>query len=289
MTYRELLRMGEEILKKGGIGEYRIDAFNLLEHIFGMNKTEYLLQQCEQADNKNRIDEYLEKIQIRAKHIPLQHITSKQQFMGLEFYVDENVLIPRWDTEILVEKVLEICKNIAEPEIDILDMCTGSGCIGISIKKLCMNSRVTAVDLSEKALEIARKNADALDAGVTFVKSDLFEKLGNNDYNIIVSNPPYIRTDDINGLMDEVRLHEPFMALDGSEDGLKFYRSITAAAVKYLKKGGCLIYEIGHDQADEVRAIMQKNGFDDIVTIKDLAGLDRVVYGRLGDGGIKDV
>lgn len=318
MTYRELLTQGENILRENDIIEYKVDAFSLLENVFSMNKTSFLLSATENISDETKIEEYMKKINMRAKHIPLQHITFEQDFMGYKFYVNEDVLIPRWDTEILVEKTLDLCKNINAKKsdtdnvnqedtiannnkqnictkklgvgnIEILDMCTGSGCIGISLKKLCKNSVVTAVDLSKKALEVARKNAKSLDADVTFLESDLFEKLESETFDIIVSNPPYIRTNDIDGLMDEVKLHEPFMALDGSFDGLKFYREITTASTKHLKKNGYLIYEIGCDQAYEVRAIMKNNGFDDIETIKDLAGLDRVIYGRLDNGGNKNV
>lgn len=285
MTYRELLSQGESLLKVNNIGEYKLDAFYLLEYVFKMDKTCFLLQGTENINDEAKIKEYIEKINIRAKHIPLQHITNEQQFMGFKFYVDESVLIPRWDTEILVEKTLDLCKNIDAGSIEILDMCTGSGCIGISLKKLCRNSVVTAVDLSKKALEVARKNAKALDADISFYESDLFEKLEGKAFNIIVSNPPYIKTKDIEGLMDEVKIHEPFMALDGSVDGLRFYRAITFAATSHLMEKGYLVYEIGCDQADEVRTIMKANGFDDIETIKDLAGLDRVMLGRLDNGG----
>lgn len=289
MTYRELLVQGENVLKVNNIGEYKVDAFYLLEYVFKIDKIFFLLKGTDNINDEVKIKEYIEKINVRANHIPLQHITNEQQFMGFKFYVDENVLIPRYDTEILVEKTLDLCKNIDTGSIEILDMCTGSGCIGISLKKLCRNSVVTAVDLSKKALEVARKNAKALDADITFCESDLFEKLEGKAFSIIVSNPPYIRTGNIDQLMDEVKIHEPFMALDGSEDGLKFYKAITLAATSHLKEKGYLIYEIGYDQADEVRAIMKANGFDDIETIKDLAGLDRVILGRLDNGGNKNV
>lgn len=289
MTYKELLTLGENILKENEIIEYKVDAFNLFEHVFLMNKAALFLKATEDVDDEGKKEEYLGKINIRAKHIPLQYITLEQNFMGFKFYVNENVLIPRWDTEILVEKTMDLCKNINTKNIEVLDMCTGSGCIAISIKKLCKNAVVTAVDLSSNALLVAKKNAKNLEADITFYESDLFDKLEGKQFDLIVSNPPYIRTKDIDELMDEVRLHEPFMALDGSEDGLRFYRKITEDATKHLKENGFLIYEIGCDQASEVRAIMENNGFDDIEIIKDLAGLDRVVFGQLDNGGNKNV
>lgn len=208
--------------------------------------------------------------------------------MGYDFYVDENVLVPRQDTEVLVEEALEILKSVDAPKI--LDMCTGSGCILLSILKELPGAEGTGVDLSEAALEVAKRNAQNLQTGdrAFFTKSDLFsgdyftQNSGKDlpEYDMLISNPPYIATDEISKLMDEVRLHDPYMALDGKEDGLYFYREITARCGRYLKPGGWLLYEIGHDQGKAVPEIMKQAGFVHIQVKKDLAGLDRVVLGQ---------
>ena len=216
----------------------------------------------------------------RAQHIPLQHITGRAYFMGYEFCVDERVLVPRQDTEVLVEEAISRMRNLEKPQI--LDMCTGSGCIGITLAKKFPESRVLGVDVSEKALKVAQKNKYNLEAdNIDFMLSDLFGELGNDiTFNTIVSNPPYIPTKVIETLQDEVRLHDPLLALDGTEDGLMFYRKITEKAREYLKTDGYLCYEIGAEQAADVSEIMKQAGLRDITVVKDLAGLDRVVMGR---------
>ena len=201
----------------------------------------------------------------------------KPYFYGLRFYVDENVLAPRPDTEILVEQVLE---NLPEDqEMEILDLCTGSGCILLSILANRQNARGTGADLSEKALAVAERNGRDLGIKARWLHGDLFEKI-QGQYDVIVSNPPYIRTDVIQGLMEEVRLHEPYMALDGHEDGLYFYRKIIVQAGGYLKPGGLLAFEIGYDQGEAVSSLMKEQGYRQVQVVKDLAGLDRVVTGR---------
>ena len=298
MTYKELLLRGEELLKQSNINEYSLDAYLLFEDVFSISRATYFVKCNDIIENESRISEYLEKIKRRSERIPLQHITNSQEFMGLNFYVDENVLCPRQDTECLVEetlKAIEVLKKSNESKktktIDALDMCTGSGCIAISLKKISADiSHMTAVDLSTKALQIAKKNAIDNNVDIEFINSDLFESLnegkdiGGKIYDIIVSNPPYIKTEEIYNLMSEVKDHEPMMALDGYEDGLYFYREITKASVAYIKENGWLLYEIGYDQGEAVKAIMLDNGFDDIEIIKDLAGLDRVVKGRKTGG-----
>ena len=302
MTYRELLTQGENLLRLNGISDYKTDAFLLLENVFSIRRTDFLLNPFAVIDNTEKCEEYIEKINLRGKHIPLQHITHEQEFMGIKFYVDENVLIPRQDTEILVETAIKMIEKLdgksensreasealkkSGRRLKILDMCTGSGCIAASIAKLCENTAVTAVDLSKKALDIADKNAKANDVSINFLKSDLFTSINDEKFDIIVSNPPYIKTKVIDELEEEVKFHEPLMALDGSEDGLSFYRGITREAPKYLNDGGYLIYEIGFDQGLEVKALMENAGFDEIEIIKDLAGLDRVVKGRKTGGNI---
>ena len=194
--------------------------------------------------------------------------------MGYPFYVDEHVLIPRQDTETLAEEALKVLK----PGMQVLDLCTGSGCILISLMKMCEGLYGTGSDISEEALEVARKNACRLEVNATFIRSSLFEHISGR-YDLIVSNPPYIRTSVIQELQEEVRLHDPFIALDGKEDGLYFSREIIKAGGGYLKPGGYLMFEIGYDQGTEVASLMEKHGYRNIMVKKDLAGLDRVVSG----------
>ena len=194
--------------------------------------------------------------------------------MGYPFYVDEHVLIPRQDTDTLAEEALKVLK----PGMEVLDLCTGSGCILISLMKMCEGLYGTGSDISEEALEVARKNACRLEVNATFIRSSLFEHISGR-YDLIVSNPPYIRTSVIQELQEEVMLHDPFIALDGKEDGLYFYREIIKAGGGYLKPGGYLMFEIGYDQGTEVASLMEKHGYRNIMVKKDLAGLDRVVSG----------
>ena len=258
---------------------------------------------------------YEECISKREQRVPLQHITGEQEFMGLTFRVDENVLIPRQDTEILVEQALEILKKGQLPrsggKLHILDLCTGSGCILLSVLHYadkCDTGRYnagqcgpgmhdagkhdagdpadmpgdiegTGADISEKALSIAGQNADALGIRAKFIRGDLFENI-RGKYGMILSNPPYIRSAEIDALQEEVRLHDPREALDGREDGLYFYRRITDEAREHLLPGGWLIFEIGYDQAEDVSGLMRSAGYAEVRVKKDLAGLDRVVYGR---------
>ena len=224
----------------------------------------------------------------RAQHIPLQHITGRAYFMGYEFCVDERVLVPRQDTEVLVEEAISRMRNLEKPQI--LDMCTGSGCILLSLLLELPQALGTGVDVSEGALCVAKENRKrlGLEQRAELIQSDLFSadyfrKNSGNDhmeYDMLISNPPYIRTEDIEGLMEEVRFHDPVLALDGKENGLYFYEKITEQAGTYLKPGGWLMYEIGCDQGMDVSEIMKKNGFEQIEIKKDLAGLDRVVTGR---------
>lgn len=290
MTYRQVLLKGQQLLEDWDIADSANDSFLLLEYVYGLSRTAYLINSNEEAPQE-LYDRYMQLIERRANHEPLQHITGSQEFMGLEFYVNEHVLIPRQDTEAAVLRALKIIENNGFSNI--LDMCTGSGCIGISIQKLAAIKdesadiypkaiKVEAVDKSPEALKIAKRNNEALGASVEFVESDLFDNIDESKkYDLIISNPPYIRTADIAGLMEEVRDHEPRMALDGADDGLYFYKKISEEAYKRLISGGYIVYEIGMDQAQEVSRILEDNGFIDIVVEKDLAGLDRVVYGKL--------
>lgn len=295
-TLEALLREGSLMLEKAGIGEARLDAWLLLEYVTGRNRAWYFAHSSEQAEEEQE-KRYQELYRKRAGHIPLQHLTKNACFMGYDFYVDENVLVPRQDTEILVEQALLLLKEQKSPYI--LDMCTGSGCILLSILKEIPEAAGVGADLSEPALKVAQRNADSLQVKerAHFVQSDLFsgEYFAQNgskkrtEYDMLISNPPYIATKEIQKLMDEVRLHDPYMALDGKEDGLYFYRRITAQCGRYLKTGGWLLYEIGYDQGGAVAEIMEKAGFDHIEVKKDLAGLDRVVLGQKNKQEEQDV
>lgn len=287
MTLEELFRQGKASLERAGIQEARLDAWLLLEYVTGKNRAYYFAHQEEKVHEK-QICIYEDMIRRRSGHIPLQQLTHQAFFMGHEFYVDENVLIPRQDTEVLVEEALNILKNTENPQI--LDMCTGSGCILISLLLEITGACGCGVDLSEKALQVAEKNSEKLHIKdkAYFVKSDLFSavdsacKCGKIKpvFDMIISNPPYIPTEEIETLMEEVRLHDPYMALDGREDGLYFYRAITKEAMKHMTPAGWLLYETGSSQGKDVKAIMEQAGFIDIQIRQDLAGLDRVVLGQ---------
>lgn len=272
-TLRELLTDAQGLLRQKGISDADIDARYLLEYVFGISRASYFMQADCQAD-KEAVTEYKRLIAKRAMHIPLQHITGIQEFMGLKFEVSEDVLIPRQDTELLVEEVLKVCDQKS-----VLDMCSGSGCIIISLAKLCEVKKAVAVDISDKALTVAKRNAERHGVNVEFINSDLFNNI-NESFDIIVSNPPYIPTSDIELLMPEVKGHEPRLALDGMEDGLEFYRRLAAASGKYLNKPGSIYLEIGYDQAEAVKQLLATAGFCDLVVIKDLSGHDRVVSAR---------
>ena len=272
-TYNKLLQTAREILKQQKIADADVDAWYLLAHVFNMKRTDLLLHGEEPASEEGS-NRYIEFVRQRAGHIPLQHITGSQEFMGLEFDVTEDVLIPRQDTEVLVEEVLKICSDKK-----VLDMCTGSGCIIISLSKLAKLQKATGVDLSVKALMIAKKNANKHMVEIEFLQSDLFD-LVEESYDVIVSNPPYIPTGEIESLMPEVKLHEPLTALDGSADGLLFYRKITSASRIHLNKGGFLFFEIGHNQGEEVKQILQEEGFTEVTIKKDLSKRDRVVFAK---------
>lgn len=279
MKYRECYDWGCAALKNAGIEEAALDARYLLEHVCGTNRNDLLVYGDRQVDEDHEA-RYRELIEKRGQRIPLQHLTGVQEFMGLEFAVNEQVLIPRQDTEILVEEVLKELHD----GMEVLDMCTGSGCILISLLRYSNRCKGVGVDISEEALQVAQSNAGNLlkscldDCSINFVQSDLFENV-TGKYEFIVSNPPYIRSDVIPTLMPEVKDHEPMQALDGTADGLYFYRRITGESREYLKKGGMLYFEIGHDQAADVSNIMAEAGFAEIKVVKDFAGLDRVVYG----------
>ncbi len=277
-SYRELFNYGKAMLKKSGIAETEPDAWLLMEYVFDIDRTWYFLHQEEEA-GEEKAEQYTRLLEKRAQHIPLQQLTCQAWFYGLEFYVNEHVLIPRQDTEILVEEVLKEAGG--RKGLKVLDLCTGSGCILLSLLEHLEQAQGMGADLSEQALLVAEKNAQMQEKTeqTRFVRSDLFEAVCGQ-FDILVSNPPYIRTSVIRELMDEVRLYEPRMALDGHEDGLYFYRKIAARAGEYLKGNGILAFEIGYDQGEAVSGLLEKEGYREIRIVKDLAGLDRVVIGR---------
>ena len=279
MQYAKLYQIGKEQLQKAGITDAELDARLLLEFICHTDRNA-LYAHGDQEIEDEKMQDFLQLIEKRAVHIPLQHLTGEQNFMGLDFLVNEHVLIPRQDTEILVE---EIMRDLHDA-IRILDMCTGSGCILLSLLHYSNDCSGVGVDVSEDALVVARQNADRLaEKQAVFIQSDLFEKV-EGSFDLIVSNPPYIRSQEIAGLMPEVREHEPHLALDGKDDGLHFYREIIKGAMPHLKRGGQLFFEIGYDQGEAVQALLAANGYTEIAVVKDYAGLDRVVYGTFLGG-----
>lgn len=275
MQYRELYRMGKARLTEAKIPEAELDARLLLEEVCGTDRNDLLVHGDKEVPPE-QCDRYVEYIQRRQKREPLQQITGYQEFMGLRFKVTPDVLIPRQDTETLVEEVMRYLHD----GMHLLDMCTGSGCILLSLLKYSNDCEGTGCDISEKALKVAEENAEMLSLNASFVQSNLFGNISGK-YEFIVSNPPYIPTGVIPTLMEEVRDHEPVSALDGREDGLYFYRKIVEKAGEYLYPGGMLFFEIGYDQAEKVSSLMREAGYQEVTVCKDLAGLDRVVYGTL--------
>ena len=279
MTYRECYEKGCLALQTAGIEEATLDARLLLEAVCGTNRND-LLVHGEQSVTPEAEEKYLGWIGQRAEHIPLQQLTGEQDFMGLTFAVNEHVLIPRQDTEILVEEVLKELHD----GMRVLDMCTGSGCILLSLLHYSNACEGLGVDLSADALEVAEQNAETLlDAAnadrVHFLQSDLFDKV-EGKFEIIVSNPPYIASAEVEKLMPEVRDFEPENALDGGADGLDFYRKIAGQVKDYLNPGGYVYMEIGYDQGEAVSELMRNAGFTEVEVIKDLARNDRVVKGK---------
>lgn len=247
-----------------------IDAWYLLSYVTGLDRAAFFLHGDEPMAEPDMI-RYRDLITKRGEQASITHLTGEQEFMGLDFHVNEHVLIPRQDTECLVERVL--------PYVDgkrVLDVCTGSGCIAIAIAKLGKPFIVHGVDISEEALAVARQNATELNASVELFAGDLMTRM-DGQYDVIVSNPPYISPSVIEGLMPEVRLHEPMLALDGGQDGLEFYRRIAGQAVTRLAPNGRLFLEIGCEQAAAVAEILQKQGYREVQVFQDLAGKDRIV------------
>ncbi|MGE4213226.1 MAG: peptide chain release factor N(5)-glutamine methyltransferase [Anaerotignaceae bacterium] len=278
----DLLVQASQKLKNEGAGEYQLDAKLFMMKATGFTKVQ-LFTKNDYCLNNNEAEEFWDMVNKRAKRIPTQYIIGSCQFMGLDFLVSQAVLIPRSDTEILVETILEYKKS---NEINsIMDIGTGSGCILISLLHYGINNAI-AVDISDDAIEVAKKNAalnKVLDR-IKFINSNLFEVLGEEYYgqfDVIVSNPPYIAKNVIKGLMSEVKDYEPMIALDGGDDGLDFYKKIIPQGKKYLSARGWMFFEIGYDQGVAVSNLLKAEGFEKIEVIKDLAGLDRVVLGKI--------
>lgn len=274
MNMQEMLRAGTDTLQQSGISDYRTDAWYLLSYCMdNITRAEYYMKMPDEV-NDELVSRYMRLVDMRAAHRPLQYIIGIQEFMGISYEVNESVLIPRQDTEVLVSLAIEHSEGKR-----VIDMCTGSGCIAISIALLGAPESVCAVDVSDEALDIAKLNAECNKAEVTFISSNLWNNV-SGEYDIIVSNPPYITDSEMDELMPEVRLHEPELALRGGSDGLEYYRRITEGSERFLAPGGLIMYEIGCEQAEAVSMILEEYGLKDIRVIKDLAGLDRVVWGR---------
>ena len=274
MTIKQAITKGMIMLKSNNVESPKLKARLLLQYVLDKPR-QYIIVYDNKEIDKQQQWQYFVNIEKLTRGVPLQHITHRQEFMKMDFFVDENVLIPRPDTEILVEEVIKIAQKYNSPRI--LDLCTGSGAIAISLKKFVPNADITAVDISEKALEIAQRNAKKLETKINFLKSDLFDKLDNKKFDIIVSNPPYIRKDEIKKLSEEVQ-KEPKIALDGGEDGLDFYRIITEQAINYLKTGSFLCFEIGYNQKNDVIKIIEdEQNYKNTYCKKDLYGNDRII------------
>ena len=296
LPLKELISIGAQQLRDAGVADAEIDAKELLCYMQGLDRVGLMLR-WQDVMQDNQCEAYFQLIERRASRVPLQHITGRQEFMGLPFDVNEHVLIPRQDTETMVEDALELAaKGTLRGQAytdslrkggDVLDLCCGSGAIGVSLAKLNSKFHVTCSDLSTEALKVAKSNAVLNGCkSVKFTESDMFAafrgKLGNKKFDLIISNPPYIPPAVIEGLEPEVRDHEPMMALDGGEDGLDFYRQIAAAAPDHMKKGAVLMLEIGHDQRAAVKDLLSGTGrFDRVVGLTDLTGKDRIVVAQL--------
>ena len=282
MNIKETLRKGMIDLKINGITEPNLKSRLLMQFILNKPRS-YLIVNDEQILTLRQEVDYFKGIKKLKQGIPLQHITHMQEFMKMNFYVDNDVLIPRPDTEILVEEVIKIAKNNNLTKI--LDLCTGSGAIAVSLAKYIENSEITAIDISPKAIRVGKLNAknNNVENQITFIESNLFERISQEKYDIIVSNPPYIKKQVIDTLNIEVQ-KEPLIALDGGEDGLDFYRKIVKESYKYLKKYGYLCLEIGYDQKiDVIELIENEEKYQDTYSKKDLYGNDRIIVTKVGE------
>ena len=276
MKIKEMIIYGRNILNENGIADANIIVKVLIKYMLKINDSEIIIHGEESVD-KSVEEEFIKYIDEIVEGKPVQYITNKQEFMGLEFYVNENVLIPQPDTEILVCEVLEICKKYNR-NIKILDICTGSGAIAVSIAKNIETATIYASDISKEALEVAKKNAELNNVKVEIINSDMFKNI-NEKFDIIVSNPPYIKTEVIKELELQVQ-NEPHLALDGGNDGLDFYRILAKESQEYLEEDGYLCMEIGYDQKDDVMQILEENNYTNIYSKKDLSENDRIVIGK---------
>lgn len=274
MTYREAVEFGTKCLTNAGVPDAALDAWYLLQMVCKIEHSYYYVH-GEEDITQDAQKEYEIAVQKRAEHIPLQYIIGEQEFMGLRFKVNSNVLIPRQDTETLVEQVLKIVK----PGMKVLDLCTGSGCVLISVLKNAPELTGMGSDISKTALLVAKENAKLHEVDAEWVRSDLFDNI-TETFDVIMANPPYIPTGEILSLMPEVRDFEPENALDGGADGLDFYRKIAGQVKDYLNPGGYVYMEIGYDQGEAVSELMRNAGFTEVEVIKDLARNDRVVKGK---------
>lgn len=280
MTISEAIKKGRIELKNGNIEEPKLKSRLLMQYVLKQTRQYVIVNDMEQLD-KNKEIQYFENIKKLRKGIPIEHITHQKEFMKLMFFVDKNVLIPRQDTEILVEEVISIAKKINAKNI--LDLCTGSGAIAVSLAKYLPQTEITAIDISKEALKIAKKNAisNNVENQITFISSDMFTNLNEEKFDIIVSNPPYIKTNVIEELDMQVK-NEPYIALDGGKDGLEFYKKIINESYQYLKFNGYLCLEIGFDQKiDVIELIENTERFIGTYSKKDLFDNDRIVVTRL--------
>ena len=276
MNYREAIVLGEKNLQQADIADAKTDSWLLLAMACKIDHTYYYMHIDEEM-SEEQVREFEVLIRKRAERVPLQYITGEQEFMGLTFHVNSNVLIPRQDTETLVEEALKVIK----PGMKVMDMCTGSGCVLISILKNAHDVEGIGYDISKQAINVAKENAKFNEVPAVFERSDLFEDVVENDFDMIVSNPPYIPTDVVATLMPEVSQFEPREALDGKGDGLYFYSKILEQCKNYMKPDGYILFEIGCEQGDAVSTMMRLAGFSEVRVIKDLARNDRVVMGHL--------
>ena len=280
MTISELIKKGMIELKNGNIEEPKLKARLLMQYVLNKSRQYVIVNDREELDNIKE-KQYLEEIKILKKGVPIEHITHQKEFMKLSFFVDKNVLIPRQDTEILVEEVIKIAKKINARKV--LDLCTGSGAIAVSLAKYLPQAEITAIDISNEALKIAKKNAisNNVENQITFISSDMFTNLNEEKFDIIVSNPPYIKTNVIKNLDIQVQ-NEPYIALDGGKDGLDFYKKIINESYQYLKYNGYLCLEIGFDQKiDVIELIENTESFTGTYSKKDLFDNDRIIVTRL--------
>ena len=280
MTIMDAIKKGMIELKNSNIESPKLKSRLLMQYVLKQTRQNIIVNDLNQISKEDEERYFVGISKLRAG-VPLEHITHQREFMKLNFYINENVLIPRQDTEILVEEVINIAKRIKNPKI--LDLCTGSGAIAVSLAKYLTESEITATDISNKALEIAKKNAkiNEVENRITFISSDLFTNIPKEKYDIIVSNPPYIKKNVIETLDEQVR-KEPYMALDGGLDGLDFYRKIIKNSYEYLKYHGFLCLEIGFDQKiDVIELIENEEKFENTYSKKDLFDNDRIIITQL--------